>query len=983
MKTLLSAADFVTALEQLPDLAAQRAFVLDEIDSVTDQTVQAIKAWANSLRWANLQRAKQVTVLLSELADLTNLPLHRALALMVAANDKVYENDHSEAINLYDAAQRWAVEVGNEVEAARSQVGKISALLLANRQLEAIQTAEHIKDVLLRNHEFFSASTVIKNEADAYHALGHREKALELYDEALALATSLDTPAARSLRADILFNSTIPLILQGRYAEVLERAQLAIEISQAQGNILQTAALKQTIAQCYYEQGQFNKALRLLLEILPVFGQNQSKYYEKEARKVLAECYLALGQYEKAVGLSRELLTYFSSIKANESRDAGWVAYGLGRALLRLNEYAEAQDVFGEAIQVAIILDDTRLIANCNFFLAEIRFKLEDLPTARELAQSALQKYQQADLPTAYGETLLLMAQISQAEEKWSEAHGLAQQALATFQLYQLLPEVYRAQLLLAQIARANATAQALADVANGAESQALAYYQQALYTLEQLRGRIAAESRAIFLRDKEAVYEGLVELYLAQNQPQVAFEVAEKAKSRVLTELIKDNLDIRVRLRDEADRVWVEEYESLRANYNAYCRRLSEGQESLVGDDNTPLNQVERAKVQQSKLACERRMNEITDFLHVRNAAYAEDVLFNPETNFEPPTLPADTALVEYYIVQDRVMAFVVTAAGMVAVPDLTPVAVLTRTFSLLRFSLNGAVQKGVYPAKAVANTTRLLQQLYQNLFAPLEPHLKGYNKLVIVPHASLHYLPFHALADADGKYLLERFGEISYLPCASLWNICRQRAAELQSNTRPLSTLIMSYSNQGALPFTNQEGQLLAELLTANQQPSYCHYREQEATQARFVAEARQYKLIHLATHAQFRPDAPLFSSLSMADGELTVQDFFNLELQASLIALSACDTGLGAVSGGDELLGLSRACLYAGASSLTLALWQVRDEAGAKFMQEFYSRLLAGETKAAALRHAQLALIHDPEFQHPFNWAAFILIGDTGPL
>jgi len=983
MKTLLSTVDFVTTLEQLPELAAQWNFVLDEIDSVTDQTVQAIKTWANSLRWANLPRATQITVLLFKLAEHTDHPLYRALALMVAANDKVFENAHPEAILLYDEAHKWALQAGNEVEAARSQVGKISALLLAGRQPEAIQTAERIKDVLLRNNEILSASIVVKNEADAHDALGHREKALELYDEALGLATRLDTPAARSHQADILFNSTLPLILQGRYAEVLQRAYQAIEISQAQGNTLQTAAIKQTIAQCYYEQGQFNKALRLLLEILPVFVQNHSKYYEVKVRKVLSECYLALGQYEKAVVLSRELLSYFSSIKADESRDAGWVAYSLGRALLRLNEYASAQEVFSQAGQVAEILSDTRLIANCNFYQAEIWLKFRDLPTARELAQSALQKYQAADLPTAYGETLLLLAQIALIEKNWQEAQVLSQQALVTFQLYQLLPEVYRAQLLLAQIAKASATAQASTGVANQVESQALAYYQQALHTLEQLRGHIAAESRAIFLRDKADVYEGLVELHMAQNQFQAAFEIVEKAKSRVLTELIKDNLDIRVRLRDEADRVWVEEYESLRADYNAYCRRLSEGQESIVDDGSTPLTQVERAKVQQYKLACEQRMNEITDFLHVRNAAYAEDVLLNPATNFELPTLPSDTALVEYYMVQDRVMAFVLTATGTVVVPDLTSVAVLTRALNLLRFSLNGATQKGTYSAKAATNTTRLLQQLYQNLLAPLDSYLNGYQKLIIVPHASLHYLPFHALADAAGCYLLERFEEISYLPCASLWNICHQRAAELQNDLHPLSTLIMSYSNQGALPFTNQEGQLLAELLTANHQHSYRHYREQEATQARFVAEARQYKLIHLATHAQFRQDAPLFSSLSMADGELTVQDFFNLELQASLIALSACDTGLGAVSGGDELLGLSRACLYAGASSLTLALWQVRDEAGAKLMLEFYSRLLAGETKAAALRHAQLALIHDPEFQHPFNWAAFILIGDTGPL
>ena len=191
------------------------------------------------------------------------------------------------------------------------------------------------------------------------------------------------------------------------------------------------------------------------------------------------------------------------------------------------------------------------------------------------------------------------------------------------------------------------------------------------------------------------------------------------------------------------------------------------------------------------------------------------------------------------------------------------------------------------------------------------------------------------------------------------------------------------MSYSQGGALPYTQTESQRVANLLAVQPQHSCQHYYEEAATVARFQSEAAQATLVHLATHAQFRPDAPLFSSLTLADGELTAQDLFNQELQASLITLSACETGLGALGGGDELLGLSRACLYAGASSLALSLWQVHDQAGAKLMQTFYTRLLAGETKAAALRQAQLELRHDPDFAHPFNWAAFVLVGDPSQL
>jgi CHAT domain-containing protein len=105
--------------------------------------------------------------------------------------------------------------------------------------------------------------------------------------------------------------------------------------------------------------------------------------------------------------------------------------------------------------------------------------------------------------------------------------------------------------------------------------------------------------------------------------------------------------------------------------------------------------------------------------------------------------------------------------------------------------------------------------------------------------------------------------------------------------------------------------------------------------------------------------------------------------MELQASLVTLSACDSGLGTIGGGDEILGLSRACLYAGASSLALSLWRVEDRAGSRLMQEFYRNLLNGQSKAAALRQSQLALLHHPDYRHPFYWAPFILIGDGGKL
>ncbi len=160
-----------------------------------------------------------------------------------------------------------------------------------------------------------------------------------------------------------------------------------------------------------------------------------------------------------------------------------------------------------------------------------------------------------------------------------------------------------------------------------------------------------------------------------------------------------------------------------------------------------------------------------------------------------------------------------------------------------------------------------------------------------------------------------------------------------------------------------------------------------EQDATQATLQEAMSQSHLIHLATHGHFRADNHLFSGLALEDGWLTTLDIANLRLQAALVTLSACQTGRHIVGGGDELLGLMRAFLGAGASSLVATLWAVEDESTAQLMATFYGQLAAGLGKGAALRQAQLSLLastgKNDRYRHPYYWAPFFLVGDTGPL
>jgi CHAT domain-containing protein len=190
----------------------------------------------------------------------------------------------------------------------------------------------------------------------------------------------------------------------------------------------------------------------------------------------------------------------------------------------------------------------------------------------------------------------------------------------------------------------------------------------------------------------------------------------------------------------------------------------------------------------------------------------------------------------------------------------------------------------------------------------------------------------------------------------------------------------LVFGYSGKGSLQRILDEVRVLAEMLKGQ-----C-YLEDDATIGRLIEQAAGSPIIHIATHGQNRLDAPNFSYVFLADGQLNAIDAFNLDLHScELVTLSGCETGLALSSGGDEQLGLGRAFLAAGAKSLIMSLWSVEDNATNELMRSFYQHLLNGESKVQALRAAQCELLHSTSsnYAHPYFWAAFRLVGDVRPL
>jgi CHAT domain-containing protein len=276
-------------------------------------------------------------------------------------------------------------------------------------------------------------------------------------------------------------------------------------------------------------------------------------------------------------------------------------------------------------------------------------------------------------------------------------------------------------------------------------------------------------------------------------------------------------------------------------------------------------------------------------------------------------------------------------------------------------------------------------LAQLYRLLIAPLEEMLKS-RRLLIIPYGSLHMLPFHALWTGSGYWLEQT--EITYTPSASV-AVHKRRDASAAQHSR----------FAGFAPFDQRIPQAQAEIeMAATYFTEAQRYHDDAATVANLRHAAATADVLHLATHGLFRPDNSFFSAIKLADGWMDVREIYRLKLAAQLVVLSACESGAGEVRAGDEVVGLARGFLAAGAQNLIATLWNVHDSSAAHLMNCFYSVLhdfapsglaqsafmedtsnqrdMSRWQPAAALRAAQLAALRRGE--HPYYWAPFYAIG-----
>jgi CHAT domain-containing protein len=549
----------------------------------------------------------------------------------------------------------------------------------------------------------------------------------------------------------------------------------------------------------------------------------------------------------------------------------------------------------------------------------------------------------------------LLLARIALQAGDLAVAKQEAETVIAKLWRVQTPELRYQAHFLLGEIA-----------AKRGDQAAALTGYQEARKALENLRTRLHTEELKIsFVKNRLQVYEALVGLYVNGQAPQISvdqcFAIMEAAKSRSMLEMIfqsGQSLPMSEAVQKSPE---VQKIRDLREELNWYYHRMEMEQLRPEG--------MSRERLEHLQQLVQSRENELLRALRELPMRDRQSASLEVPPEFSVAELqaaiPADTALVEYYSAGDRLVAAVVNREN-VEIKPLGGMEQVAHRLQLLRFQLSKFRMDARYTREfeqpLFRATLSHLEALHKELIEPLRP-LLNVQHLVFVPHGQLHFLPFHALRNGD-VYMGEAY-TVSYAPSATLFALCQQRAPG-----RKHGSLVIGVPDARA-PQISDEVQAVAALL-----PEVELYVGEQATLDVLREKGPEAALLHLATHGIYRQDNPMFSSIRLGDTYLNLYDLYQLRMDAELVTLSGCATGMNFVAAGDELLGLQRGLFYAGASSLLLSLWDVNDRSTAEFMQEFYKGYIRTGDTALSLQAAMRELKR--EHPHPYYWAPFVLVG-----
>lgn len=771
-------------------------------------------------------------------------------------------------------------------------------------------------------------------EGDHDQAVDHLQRSLSLYLQLGKGGSAYDIYIADCHAALGRVYTTA-----GDYAQALFHIHKALGIAKTLSDPGRVANLLNSLGYLYMEQEDYAQAAEQ-------YKQSYQTYLAQNNKRESARVLLNLGVVEQRRGSYGLALEHFKeslrTAQVSQNKDVMIAAgEGIGVVLGATGNHGGALETLNEGLALSREMNDKTRQAELLWRLAEVRYATGDYRQAAALAEDAVELARALRLPKL---TYLATVTLGQAYAGLNEA-DLAEQTLSL-----------------------------------------------AVEQVEAMRDQVAGqrEETQLFFENKVAPFHALAALLLNRGRPLDALLIAERAKGRVLLDVLRGGRVDLSKVMTPAERE-----ESRRLNRDIFDLSERARLKQAQAGPEDPETQQLYARLDAARL----KYQSFLDALHASKPGMNIRRGMTPaltRDGIDRLTRGGPTAYLEYVFTKDRVHLFVLTSKSSEGGSDLRsyPLAVGPNDLrqKVERFRRMLADRQPAFAGAA--------RELYDLLIKPAAPQLRSARTLCVIPDGPLWEVPFQGLLSAGDHYLIEDYA-LHYAPSLSvLLEMARPKELAVRQTG---SSLIAFGSPEAGAPGTTdfRAGggglgplpEAVAEVTALAKITRGKALVGREASEKNFKSLAPSYRTIHVATHGVLDDRQPLYSHLLLAkaeggaedDGLLEAREVMDMSLSADLAILSACETARGRVGAGEGVIGMSWAFFVAGVRTTVVSQWRVSSAGTSRLMVNFHQALKSNSdrragAKADAVRAAALELMKDQRYRHPFYWAGFVVVGSN---
>lgn len=846
-------------------------------------------------------------------------PSELADALASAASDASTADRRRDAIALYEAALEEESRLDRWLEPVRIRLGYASVLAEVAELQRAREELQAVQSLLEQAPAGIDSSTVTSLDNRLQSMWGtvayYRGDAHLAIEHWQRAAGGYEAAGDRLRLARSRYQEAQARIALHDYAEAIVALRSVLEVEERPRFREQVSI---SLGICHYELNQFDEAAVEFERILASAAKRGDRVNQAWALGELGLVAWRQGDWQQAHARNRSARQLSESI--GDPRNA--IAWQVNDALVYASEGRPAR---AESLLRAARRRDAELGA------PGVRRAVIE----RHLGRALMEQGRSAEARELFEKAFKLARSIGDRREEWKAAHQLG-----------------------------------LAHARLGDDASARAAFEVALDRIDEVRGTLRLESfKRDFLRDKFTVYSAAIDLIATSeafdDRVAATFEIAERVRARAFLDTLSES---RAGLHETLPSEFAEREADLLEQRAEWIRRGSADQSAgtlAEIDDQLEANLL-RAKAASSRFALMRPSN-VAPLTSLQQSLHREEMLL------------------AYFLGEEAAYLWMIDhqRAELVALGSSAELSKLaSQAFSSLSRP-NSALDLG--------ELSRRVLEPFQAFAARRDPPEGSVDtvplRLLILPSGPLHLVPFEALS-LEGD-LLGETAEITYVPSAGALVELRNRPIEVAYPPSMVAIGGVDYSEfEGdtarareltPLPDSGREAQQVSRRFGRGA----VVLRGTRATETRLLREVGGRSVVHIAAHSRVDASRLAESAVILGadgdnDGLIGLREIVRLPLRADLVTLSACETALGELVNGEGLVGLARAFFYAGTDTVVASLWNVDDRATAELMLYFYEELARGKSKAAALASAKSNLRNRLGFEHPYYWAAFVLIG-----